>query len=83
MLEVKVCHEDIWGNGDIAPPFLTSALDGGGWLVSFTPRPIILRQSVASTHWIGGWVEPRPVLDAAEWRKVVPLLGTEHQLPSS
>jgi hypothetical protein len=23
------CHEDILGNGDIAPPLLTSALDGG------------------------------------------------------
>jgi hypothetical protein len=27
-------HEDIFGNGDIAPPFLTSALYGGEWLAS-------------------------------------------------
>jgi hypothetical protein len=73
-----VCHEDIWGNGDIAPPFLTSALDGGEWLVSFMPQPIIPRESATSTHWM----EPRPVLDAVEWRKVLPLLGTEHQPPS-
>jgi hypothetical protein len=24
-----VLHEDIWGSGGIAPPFLTLALDGG------------------------------------------------------
>jgi hypothetical protein len=22
-------HEDVWGNGNIAPPFSTSAVDGG------------------------------------------------------
>jgi hypothetical protein len=27
-------HEDIWGSGGIAPPFLTSELDGSEWLVS-------------------------------------------------
>jgi hypothetical protein len=32
-------HEDVWGSGDIAPAFLTSTLDGG-WVVSFTPRPL-------------------------------------------
>jgi hypothetical protein len=36
-----------WGSEGIAPPFLTSALDGGEWLASspcrFTP----------GTHWIG------------------------------
>jgi hypothetical protein len=34
--------EDTWGSGGIAPPFLTSALDGGGWSASrpcrFTPE---------------------------------------------
>jgi len=42
---------------------LTSALDGGEWLVSrpsrFTPR-----EKVRGTHWIGGWMGPRDVLDA-------------------
>jgi hypothetical protein len=27
-------HEDIWESGSIVPPILTSALDGGEWLVS-------------------------------------------------
>jgi hypothetical protein len=31
-------HEDIWGSGGIAPPFLTSALDGGGWSASRPDR---------------------------------------------
>jgi hypothetical protein len=42
---------------------LTSALDGGEWSASrpgrFTPR-----QRAPRTHWIGGWVGPRAVLDA-------------------
>jgi hypothetical protein len=51
-----------WGSGGIAPPFLTSALDGGEWSASrpcrFTP----------GTHWIGGWVSPRIGLDGEEKR---------------
>jgi hypothetical protein len=26
---ITVCHVDIWETGDVAPPFLISALDGG------------------------------------------------------
>jgi hypothetical protein len=26
-----ITHEDIWASGGIAPPFFTSALDGGEW----------------------------------------------------
>jgi hypothetical protein len=41
---------------------LTSALDGGEWSASrpgrFTPR-----ERAPGTHWIGGWVGPRAVLD--------------------
>jgi hypothetical protein len=42
---------------------LTSALDGGEWSASrpgrFTPT-----ERAPGTHWIGGWVGPRAVLDA-------------------
>jgi hypothetical protein len=42
---------------------LTSALDGGEWLAShlsrFTPK-----ERAPGTHWIGGWMGPRAVLDA-------------------
>jgi hypothetical protein len=48
---------------------LTSALDGGEWSASrigrFTPR-----KGVLGTHWIGGWVGPRAVLDAVVKRKI-------------
>jgi hypothetical protein len=30
-VESSLCHEHIWWTGDITPPFLTSALDGGEW----------------------------------------------------
>jgi hypothetical protein len=31
-------HEDEWWSGDIAPPFLTSAKDGGEWSASCSGR---------------------------------------------
>jgi hypothetical protein len=41
---------------------LTLALDGGEWSASrsgrFTPR-----EGASGTHWIGGWVGPRAILD--------------------
>jgi hypothetical protein len=47
---------------------LTSALDGDEWSASlsgsFTPR-----ETSPGTHWIGGWVGPRAVLDAVVKRK--------------
>jgi hypothetical protein len=48
---------------------LTSALDGVKWSASrpgrFTPR-----ERSPGTHWIGGWVGPRAVLDAVVKRKI-------------
>jgi hypothetical protein len=48
---------------------LTSALDGGEWSASrpgrFTPR-----ERAPGSHWIGGWVGPRAVLDAVVKRKI-------------
>jgi hypothetical protein len=48
---------------------LTSALDGGEWSISrpgrFTPR-----ERAPGTHWIGGWVGPRAVLEAVVKRKI-------------
>jgi hypothetical protein len=60
-----------WGGGGIAPPFLTSALDGGECLAlrpgRFTP----------GTHWIGGWVGPITGLDDVEKIKFLTLPGLE------
>jgi hypothetical protein len=48
---------------------LTSALDEGEWSASrpgrFTPR-----ERAPGTHWIGGWLGPRAVLDAVVKRKI-------------
>jgi hypothetical protein len=35
-----------------------------------------------STHWVGGWVDPRAGLDAVMKRKIFPLLGIEPWLSS-
>jgi hypothetical protein len=48
---------------------MTSSLDGGEWSASrpgrFTPR-----ERAPGTHWIGGWVGPRTVLEAVVKRKI-------------
>jgi hypothetical protein len=31
LINQALCHEDIWGNGSITPPFLNSTLDEGEW----------------------------------------------------
>jgi hypothetical protein len=70
LINSALCHEDICGTGGIAPPFLTSALDGGEWSASrtchFTPG-----EKAPGTHWIGGHVGPRAGLDAVEKRKIL------------
>jgi hypothetical protein len=57
--------------------FLTSALVEGEWSASrpcrFTPG----KRAAPSTHWIGGWVDPRAGLDDMEKRKLLTLLGLE------
>jgi hypothetical protein len=44
--------------------FLPSALDVGEWSAS-RPGRFTLREKATGTHWIGGWVGPRAVLDIA------------------
>jgi hypothetical protein len=39
-------------------------------VVSFTPRPLYPSERAPGTHWIGGWVGPRAVLDAVVKRKI-------------
>jgi hypothetical protein len=47
---------------------LTSALDGNEWSVS-CPDCFTTRESTPGTHWIGGWVGPRAILDMMVKRK--------------
>jgi hypothetical protein len=49
---------------------LTSALDGGEWSASRTGR-FAPRIRAPGTHWIGGWVGPRAVLDTVVNRKIL------------
>jgi hypothetical protein len=61
---------------------LTLALDGGEWSASragrFTPRG-----KAPSTHWIGGWVGPRAVLNAVVKGKIPTPAGNPTLEPRS
>jgi hypothetical protein len=48
---------------------LTSALDGGEWSAS-RPGRFTHKERTPGTHWIGGWVGSRAVLDAVVKRKI-------------
>jgi hypothetical protein len=52
--------------------FLTSALAGGEWSAS-RPDRLTPGERAASTHWIGGWVDPRAGLDDVKKRKFLTL----------
>jgi hypothetical protein len=67
--------EDVSGSGGIAPPFLTSAIDGGEWSAPrpgrFTPVEV-----APGAHWVGGKVGLRGRLDVIEERKISVLAGS-------
>jgi hypothetical protein len=46
-------------------------------VVSFTPLPLYPRERDPSTHFIGGWVDPRAGLDDMEKWKFLTLPGLE------
>jgi hypothetical protein len=54
--------------------FLTSALAGDEWSAS-RPSHFIPFERAPSTHWLGGWVDPRAGLDNMEKRKFLTSLG--------
>jgi hypothetical protein len=45
--------EDVWGTKGIAPPFLTSALDGGEWSVLRSGR-VNPGETAPDFLWMGG-----------------------------
>jgi hypothetical protein len=57
-----------WGVELWLHAFLTSALDGGEWSAS-RPGRFTTRERAPGTHWIGGWVGLRAVLDTVVKRK--------------
>jgi hypothetical protein len=59
-----------WRNGGIASCILlTSVLEGGEWSAS-RPGRFAPKERAPGTHWIGGWVGSRAVLDAVVKRKI-------------
>jgi hypothetical protein len=56
------------GSGGIAPPFLTSARDGGEFRTSRNGR-FAPGDRAPGIHWVGDWVDPRAGLDAMEERR--------------
>jgi hypothetical protein len=65
----------------MAPPFITSALDGDEWLA---PRfsGFTLGEISPGTNWTGDWMGPRACLEAIERKKYFPPQGTEFRLSS-
>jgi hypothetical protein len=61
------------GSGVIAPPFLTSTLDGGDWLASGPGRLILKESPLPGTNWIGGWAGPFGRY--GEEKNILPLQG--------
>jgi hypothetical protein len=58
-----------YGGADVQTyVFLTSALVGGEWSAS-CPDRFAHGERVPGTHWIGGWVDPRAVLNDVGKRK--------------
>jgi hypothetical protein len=64
------CHKGISGEWRYSSTHsLTSALDGGEWSASH-PSCFTTRERAPGTHWIGGHVGPRAILDAVVKRKI-------------
>jgi hypothetical protein len=53
-------HEGVRGSGYIDPYFLDLGTSQR-WVVRFTTQPLYPQGKGPSTHWIGGWVDPRVV----------------------
>jgi hypothetical protein len=58
-----------WGSGGIAPRILDLGTRWSEWSAS-RPRRFIPRERAPGTHWIGGWVGPRAVLDTVVKREI-------------
>jgi hypothetical protein len=70
-----------WGREGIAPPFLTSTLDGGEWPASHLGH-FFPGETDYSIHRMGSWVNPRANFYAVEKRKTFTPPGFETQTSS-
>jgi hypothetical protein len=70
-------HEDIWGNGSVTPPILTTALDGCKWSASHYCRFISRKKIPFRTHRIEGWLVPQNRSGCCGEEKKRAMPGTE------
>jgi hypothetical protein len=47
-------HEDVWGSGGIALPFLTMVIAGGEWSAS-RPGRFAYKETAPGAHFMGVW----------------------------
>jgi hypothetical protein len=73
------CHKDIWGNGALLSPFLTSILDGGEWSDSRPGRFTPGKQPPVPIVQEAGWAS-EPVWTL--WRREQSLSPTRIQTPT-
>jgi hypothetical protein len=81
-INLTLLHEDIWGSGVTAPPFLISVLDGSGWAPSHPAR----FTSGGKSPW---YLLGRRLCGPQNWfrrceaeKNLFPLPGIEPRLPS-
>jgi hypothetical protein len=76
-------HEEVWGSGDTAQPFLTSALDGGLWSAS-RPWHCDTRETSRRIYCMWGWVDSRVYLDIMEKKeRRKPVTPDRNRTPTS
>jgi hypothetical protein len=57
--------------------FVTTAIDGGGWLDSHSSWLSSLKMSLPNTHCTGDWVGTRDCLDGVKTKSPIQLLGIQ------
>jgi hypothetical protein len=60
LINYTALHEEVWGSGGIAPPFLTSLIDGGEWSASLLGRFIPGGKGFGTHYIMAAWA-PEPI----------------------
>jgi hypothetical protein len=68
---LSIMHEVLWWSGGIAPPLLTSALNGGEWSASRSGR-ITAEERTLCARWVGAGGPYSQSQRIGEENKVVP-----------
>jgi len=65
--------------GSLGVKGLTSALDGGEWII-FKPRPLYRPKNTTGTNHSGGWIRPTAHLDVLVRKKCPSPMGHEPRI---